>query len=257
VAEPRIQAVDSANSIDGVIDSLDTIIDESRKRNSRLGYFAALYREVTVQVRQGIVTGDFEDGTRMERLDIIFANRYLQALQRFQSGQQPTNSWRVAFQSAASWRMLILQHLLLGMNAHINVDLGVAAARTSPGTDLPSLQNDFNRINEILSNLLNRVQDKINALSPGFGFLDSVGGRTDEAIMNFSIQRARDAAWSVAEKLAPLSEAEQEREIARLDERIEALAQLVRNPGFLVRTVALAIRIFESSNISRNINVLF
>ena len=33
----------------------------------------------------------------------------------------------------------MLQHLLIGMNAHISLDLGIAAARTAPGEALPVL----------------------------------------------------------------------------------------------------------------------
>ncbi len=47
--------------------------------------------------------------------------------------------------------------------------------------------------------------------------LDSTCGRTDEAVMNFSIQRARAAAWRVAERLAPLALEEMRKEIDVLD----------------------------------------
>lgn len=99
---------------------------------SRLGYFAALYRRVTMAVKQGVADNIFQDGARMERLDVIFANRYLDALQEFRNGQPTTMSWRAAFQAAAHWYPLVLQQLLVGMNAHINLDLGVAAACCAP-----------------------------------------------------------------------------------------------------------------------------
>jgi len=53
------------------------------------------------------------------------------------------------------------QHLLLGMNAHINLDLGVAAARVCPADQLPNLKNDFDRINLILSDLIGAVQEEL------------------------------------------------------------------------------------------------
>ena len=57
-----------AETIDQVIQQLDDIIDWSLELNSRLGYFAALYRKVTLKVKGGISDGFFDDGQRMERL---------------------------------------------------------------------------------------------------------------------------------------------------------------------------------------------
>src|SRR5688572_17762750 len=102
----------SADSIDGVIERIDRIIDRCVRERSRLGYFAVLYRDVTVNVRSAIRAGVFEDSRRMERLDVIFASRYVDAVERFWAGQTPTQSWLVAFRSALLTRPIILQHLL-------------------------------------------------------------------------------------------------------------------------------------------------
>ena len=127
-----------ATSIDEVIAQLGDVIDRSLRERNRLGFFAALYRKVTIKVKEGIVAGRFDDGPRMERLDVIFANRYLEALTRLGSGQAPTPCWALSFEAAATWPPIILQHLLLGMNAHINFDLGIAAATTCPGAARPA-----------------------------------------------------------------------------------------------------------------------
>jgi Family of unknown function (DUF5995) len=66
-----------ANNIEEVITALGRIIDEAKGAQSRLGYFPALYRLVTIDVKKGIAAGRFQDGARMERLDVVFANRYL------------------------------------------------------------------------------------------------------------------------------------------------------------------------------------
>ena len=245
-----------AHSIDEVIERLGKIVDDSRRQASRLGYFAALYLGVTIEVKDGVSSGRFEDGPRMERFDVIFANRYLEALERFQQGRQPSECWLVGFQAASSRRLLVLQHLLLGMNAHINLDLGIAAARTCPGERLPAIKGDFDEINKILYALVDVVQDKIALVSPWMGLLDRVGGRTDEAIVNFSMARARDAAWSLAERLAPLSREQQMIEIAKVDRVVAGLARRVRSPGKLVSLVTLLARIRESNDVSRTIDVL-
>jgi hypothetical protein len=244
-----------ADTIDQVIDHLAGIIDWSRQEWSRLGYFAALYRKVTITVKQGIASGFFENGPRMERLDVIFANRYLEALEQYRNGKRPSLSWLAAFDAARDWRPIILQQLLLGMNAHINFDLGVAAAEVSPGDELPSLKTDFDRINQILSSLIDQVEDEINEVSPWLAVLDHIGGRTDEMIVNFSIDAARDHAWAVAQKLAPLPPDQWGPVLTKLDRDVEELGRIIKHPG-LLSVGLLIIRLRESNNIPKVIDVL-
>jgi hypothetical protein len=245
-----------AHSIDEVIAQLDEIIARLRRENSRLGFFAALYRQVTVKVKEGIALGRFEDGARMERLDVAFANSYIEALQRFRAGEPASKSWQVAFETATSWRLLILQHLLLGMNAHINLDLGAAAAQVCPGEKLPALKRDFDEINVILSDLLDKVQQQIAAVSPWLGLLDRIAGRTDEIVFKFSLKKARAAAWKFAERLANLSSAQQLSAMQAHDGKIEKLANLVRRPGWLISLVALVIRLRENNDVAGIIEIL-
>jgi len=80
------------NTIDDVISTLDDIIDNAVQQENALGYFAALYREVTIKVKQGIANGDFENGQRMERLDVIFASRYIDAYYLYKDNQPITDS---------------------------------------------------------------------------------------------------------------------------------------------------------------------
>jgi len=232
-------------------------MDRSRRTESCLGFFAALYRKVTIAVKEGIASGRFEDGQRMERLDVIFANRYIDAYEGFQRDNEVMGCWLAAFQSAHRHRAIILQHLLLGMNAHINLDLGIAAAQTCQVEDLPSLRRDFNEINVVLSELVVGIQERIAEVSPWLGFLDHVGGRTDEVILEFSMERARDAAWSFATRLVALSEEQQVIEIAGHDKFVAALAHRLLNPrSLIVKMVLPFIRSRESKNVSEIIGVL-
>ncbi|HEY6348039.1 MAG TPA: DUF5995 family protein, partial [Candidatus Angelobacter sp.] len=130
-----------AETIEQVIQALDQIIDSAWTEKSRLGYFAALYRRVTRSVKQGIDQGKFQNGPLMEKLDVTFANRYLTAYEQFRSKQAPTLSWQLAFRSTSAWYPLIVQQLLIGINAHINLDLGIAAATVAPGDKLAGLKS--------------------------------------------------------------------------------------------------------------------
>lgn len=245
-----------ATTLDEVIAQLTATIADARQRQTRLGYFAALYRLVTVNVKTGIEAGHFQDGARMAQLDVAFANRYLVALEAYQQGQPTSACWRVAFDAAEAWRPLILQHLLLGMNAHINFDLGIAAAETSPGASLHASQNDFNEINRILAGLIQTVQVQIGSVSPWIWLLDKIGGRTDEKIVEFSLNVARREAWSFAVRLAQTPQAQWPAELARKDNEIAALGRLIQHPGYLLNAGMLPIRVRESSDVRAVIDVL-
>ncbi|MDF2629850.1 MAG: hypothetical protein K0R39_3681 [Symbiobacteriaceae bacterium] len=221
-------------SIDDVIAKLDDIVAHCSRERLREGYFAALYRHMTLQVKLGMAAGHFEDNARMEHLDLLFASRYFEAFDAWFAGRRPTESWSVAFQAADNRRLTILQQLLLGINAHINLDLGLSAAQTCPGERLPALRNDFIEINAIISALIDQVQTEISEVSPWIALLDRVAGRTDEALVNFSIKVARDEAWDLAEEAAPLSPPQQAPVIERRDRAVAGIGRAIRSPGIVV-----------------------
>lgn len=255
-AEP-FPAFRPAETIDEVVDRLDAVVNRARQDHCRTGYFAVLYRNVTVRVRDGIARNEFADGARMERLDVAFANRYLEALDRFRAGATTSECWEASFRAARSWRPIVLQHLLLGINAHINLDLGAAAAAISRGQTLEELRADFDAINLILGAMLDEVQDRLALIWPAMTLLDRLGHRTDEAIMNFAILRSREAAWSVATTLAALDDEESAAEqIARFDRRAALLAHVIRCPGLTLSAASLLVRATELRAIDRVLDAL-
>ncbi len=245
------------DSIDRVIARLSEILAQAKAERSRLGYFPALYRKVTESIKQGIADGIFDDGARMERLDILFAQRYLDAYGAYRAGGSPVRSWQYAFEATAQRWPIVLQHLLLAINAHINLDLGIAAARTVESPDrLPALRGDFDRINEILARLVGGVKDELAQIWMTLRLLNRYLGRVEDSIINFSLKKSREYAWSVAETLVPLRPEDQERAISELDAKALKLARLVRHPGVVGGTVTKIIRLGERGSIPRIIDIL-
>jgi len=154
------------------------------------------------------------------------------------------------------WWPIVLQHLLLGMNAHINLDLGIAAARTVPAGDLHRLHADFDKINQVLAALVSDVQNELAQIWLFLRVMNRYLGSVEGAIINFSMERARDHAWSVAERLAPLDESGQASEIAVLDTEVALFARVIRHPGVLGSTVTRLIRIGERGSVGGKIQVL-
>src|ERR1700749_2778738 len=97
------------NTIDNILAQLESIIAESVQTNSRMGYFAALYYKVTAGVKAGIAKGQFENGPRMDKFDVLFASRYLDALTAWKNKQHVTTSWQIAFEAVESSSFLVLQ----------------------------------------------------------------------------------------------------------------------------------------------------
>jgi hypothetical protein len=220
-----------ATTIDDVIDALDAIVRESRRDRVRFGYFAALYRRVTIEVKHRAAAGYFEDNDQMRLLDVIFANRYFEAIELYRRGQRPTESWRIAFDSAYRSQLRILQHLLLGINAHIGLDLGVAVVDLVDGSGLTEpLHRDYDRLNGLLAELVDEVQTQIAHVSPLLGILDRLAGQWDEQMVNKGIVMARDGAWRVAEELVVLPLEERPAAIARRDRTVAAFGNTLARP---------------------------
>jgi hypothetical protein len=242
------------NTIAEVLNQMDQIVSECRLKESRIGYFAVLYRQVTKRIQLGILNQEFEDNSRMEKLDVLFAKRFIDAYNLWKVGIAPTESWKVAFESSQFSSYLAIQHLFLGINAHINLDLGIAASETMSGKDLSGIQKDFNQINSILSELVDGVKTNISTISPIFGWLIPLAKGKDEMLLNFSIQMARDGAWKYAGEyhLASVKDLQ----LKERDRNISKLATKLINPGrfllFLVKIVAFA----EWKSVSRTMDQL-
>jgi len=245
-----------AKTIDDVISQLTAIVEWSKENNSRMGYFAALYRKVTINVKEGIQNGIFEDGPRMERLDVIFANRYIHACYQYQTGQKPTESWVRAFDATERWWPIVLQHLLMGMNAHINLDLGIAAAETVPPEELQNLKSDFEKINEVLASLVGSVQTELAEIWPILGIMNRYLGSVEKAIINFSMEKARDAAWSFAEEVSPLTGEARKKAIQEKDVMFSAFSNVIMHPGFTLSLVLKIIRLGEQGDTRKRIEIL-
>jgi hypothetical protein len=101
------------------------------------------------------------------------------------------------------------------------------------------------------------VIDEINEVSPAIGFLDRIDPSADDAIINFSLSRARAAAWSFASSLAPLPQAQWGPLLGAGDLAFTALGRLIaRPPGILFNIGLWYIRIRDSSNVAKVIRVL-
>lgn len=245
-----------ANSIQEVIDNLDTIINWSRLHQSPMGYFAMLYRRMTVAVREGIQNNIFEDGPRMDQLDTAFANRYLQAWTAYTSQQHCTNAWYTVFEACSNQQLIVLQHMVAGVNAHINLDLGIAAAAIAPGDKIFALQHDFDLINGIIASLLQGIQDSLCKIWPPLRVLEDIANNNQNLVLNFSIVTAREAAWANALALAFIPDNMRDIHINTMDNAVVTITNRIINPGLATEMLLLPVRSMENTDVGKNIDLL-
>ncbi|PIF33522.1 hypothetical protein CLU81_4138 [Flavobacterium sp. 9] len=245
--------IKQANTIDEVILLLDEIIEKSKLEQSAIGLFATLYREVTVKVKEGIRDGSFQNGERMEKLDVIFANRYLKAYYQYKGKEKPSECWGFAFEQTEKYWPIVVQHLLLGINAHVNLDLGIASAQVSTVEDIAGLKADFDKINAILSNLVGGVEKCLIKIWPTLTMILKWTGKIDNFFIDFSMETARDGAWKFANEFVAVPENERESCTKLRDERITEIARLVSNPGYFVSAFFKFIRLFERGTVAQKI----
>jgi Family of unknown function (DUF5995) len=257
VTKNDLLLLQSPATIDEVIVQLEKIIAWCELNNNCAGYFAILYHKVTCKVKEGITSKDFEDGARMEHLDVAFASRYLDAFHSWIAGKQLTGSWQIAFDSITDRSLLVIQHLLLGMNAHINLDLGIATLLVTHGSPLDGIHNDFNTINSLLDSFTDNMEDCLTKVNPLLRLLDLKIFSYDEMLVKFSIITARDGAWSFAQDLSGKAGVDYDNCIHARDERITQLGTSIAKPrGFLLKLIVKLIRLFEKKNVAAVTKVL-
>lgn len=243
-------------TIEEVLKKLDEIILWCKENKSPAGYFACTYRIMTAQVLKGIQQKKFEDSSRMTLLDIAFAQRYLEAWENYQKGKRCTNSWYAAFEAAQNKNLLILQHIFLGMNAHINLDLGISAASVMPYRKINPLKKDFENINNVIASINQNVQDSLNKICYPVGLIDKLSEGQDNAVLDFAISKARDTSWATAVIASNTPNFLRESVIVIVDYAAAKVATQILNPRILTSTLLKELKKCESNDVVKNIEIL-
>jgi hypothetical protein len=251
--------IPTVTTIDGVVEAIGSIVDWSISVSSRLGYFAALYKRITTAIGTAVSQGKFEDAPRMQRLDVTFATRYFDALNGYFHPHQfakPTRSWRVTFDAASKPEPIILQHMLAGVNAHIDLDLGIAAQTVAPGVNLAALHNDFNTVNAVLASQVSGVVDDLDELSPALAATYRVLTGNEIFLIDEAVKNLRDSAWTFARVLALEPAFAHPITIWARDCEVSTQGQLTYDTPGLTGKIVASIAARESRDIVKNIREL-
>jgi hypothetical protein len=161
--------------------------------------FNRVYLAVTEAVDRHIDAGLFADARAAITLDVRFAERYLTAVAAESQGRRAPACWRPLFQFRRHPGVRPLQFALAGINAHIGHDLALAVVDScrTLGCEPAALEDEFDRVGELLVSLEERIREE---LMPGPDLL-RIADPLTHLLGAWSLERARDAAWTAARAL--------------------------------------------------------
>ena len=196
----------TATTLAQVIANFDAVIAWASQERSGIGYFPTVYRRATIAIDAATRDGkSFEHPDVMARFAVIFSQRYFDALNAYldpRRFERPTNVWQWHFVGLEYEQPIIFQHLLTAVDAHVNLDLGIAASQVGRA-DMADLHDDFNMVNTILASQVQAVLDALGDVSPRVKRIrNSIPDSVEVASINELLQSFRDLAWKFAVTLA-------------------------------------------------------
>lgn len=217
--------------LDDTIDALRAVALEAGNAS---GYFPAMYARVTDRIRTETGAGRFGDADGMARFAEAFADWYL----RPNAGITPIpGCWQASRDVADDGRLLIVQHLLAGINAHVNHDLPQVVVQLAAERDgLDGLRADFDAVNDVLADTMPDVLRDLGRVSAWVNIAAARGGGR---LFHFSLEAARAQAWRAAVRLDRLDATARAADVAEIDRLVSVLAYLVTRPG---RPITWAVR---------------
>jgi hypothetical protein len=167
----------------------------------RRAIFASVYTLTTLRMAESIDANSYTNTVWMKSYQTEFANHYRKAIHAYamQQRSQVPNAWLTAFDAAASGQTLIIQDVLLGMNAHINYDLAFAIEKVGISPNTTSRYLDHTRVNTVLNEVGNEIVAALGSLyGPNYAAVDAAFGAADELFLAAGMATARQNAWNNA-----------------------------------------------------------
>lgn len=238
-------------TIDDVIKQLSQFESHCLAAGDLRGVFATAYLHITKSISNEISKDFFRGTAWTEQYLVRFGNLYREALVHYENGQtdQVPKSWKISFELAEQKDGLIMQHLLLGINAHINHDLAIALFDVKIDPDRDDKYHDHTKVNELLEAATDGLKKQVaNHYAPILKRIDRKTGYISNDAVNFSIPKAREHAWSFAIALTRAANQTEQRFLRKaLDDQAAVLARLImalptRHPQFN-RSVSILKRI--------------
>src|SRR4051795_518683 len=164
-------------------------------------FFLGTYLRTTRAVGEAMEAGLFEDPAWVADWDVDFAGLYLDALDHHRKDPAaPPKTWRRAF--GADPGLPPEAHVLLGMNAHINVDLPQALIAVIPPEDFTDAaicarrRRDHQRIDAILAARVAAEDAELQQVGGRRTALDRVLAPANRSASRVFLRESRRKVWA-------------------------------------------------------------
>lgn len=192
-----------------VLVTMQSHIDRWEQTRDQRVIFLTCYAMMTQNMLTALARGEFADRVWVSALLHRFAEYYFEALDAYDRRADVPMVWRQAFETCTRPRVHVIQHLLLGVNAHINYDL-VWVLVEMLRDEWPHLSAEQARaryadhlhVNQVIYETLDRVQDEVvERYSRSMDIVDKVFLRADEWLLYRLIRVWREQVWHNAQTL--------------------------------------------------------
>ena len=200
--------------LEGILERMHERIEVLRVERDDRRIFLSVYATMTGAIHRGVHAGRFMDPGWTAELTARFAMLYFDAADAWE--REPStcpNAWRAAFAAAGQPRISVIEHALLGINAHIVYDLPFAVAGTMhavgdvvdarlQGDTLVRRRHDYEVVNHILAETILDAQAVLAEESRLSRVLDRIALRFDEYAAEALLRASRTQGWHNALALA-------------------------------------------------------
>lgn len=211
---------------------MSEIISRWEKKGDRRAIFLGCYALMTGNMLMAARNDFFQDSVWVKRLVHYFAGYYFDALEAYErsAGEAPA-AWRLTHDAAGDSETKVLQNLLLGINAHVNYDLGLSVTDLLD-SEWPALTegqrearyHDYYLVNQIIADTVDSVQDQVvERYSPVMEIVDALFGPLDEWLASMVIDHWRDEVWQQATDMldSPLADRRESMRLALEETAVE------------------------------------
>lgn len=211
------------NEETGVVSRMHRQVKQWEAAGDHRAIFLSCYAMMTENMLKAIESGRFRDGPWVSALLHRFADYYFDALECYDCGDKVPEAWRQVYEATLHQKLHVLQHLLLGVNAHINYDL-VLTLYEMLRAEWPSLSTegrqrrraDHLMVNQVIAETIDQVQDEVvERYDPFMDIIDRLLGRMDERFLSALVSNWRGEVWENVLGMLACRSAEEREELRR------------------------------------------
>ena len=171
-----------------VLEKFDDVTELAIQDGEPFGYFSVIHHAATSAVFENIYR--FDNPGRLTEFTVLFAEAFFEAMRGYLSGWERPG-WVGVFDKDLS----VMEHIELGINAHVVWDLGFTLAEIG---DLPSFRHDFDVFHVVSLPVFPRAWEALDEIVPRARWLRRAA---TAPFWPWLFNHFRERSWTFAERL--------------------------------------------------------